>query len=658
MQASSDHAAHGELLIALGDAQARMGELWSARETFLSAAAIARRIGAAGMLGQAVLGYGGRYKWARAGDDPHLIPLLQDALVLLGGSDDRLRVRLLTRLACALRSSPDREHAAALSQQAVDLARRLGDPLTLGYALSGRYGAIWWPENTQERLEIASEVVRIATEVHDGELMVEAHLSRYAALADRGAMGQAREELAALARIAEELRQPAQQWISWAIRCQLALFEGKYEAAEVLIPLGLEADQPATPIRDNVAGARCHLFMLRREQGRVGEVEDDIRASLVEFPWYPLNRAALACLLLDLRRSDEARTVFEDLARNDFEALYRDNEWLLGMSLASEACSLLGDAASAAILYDQLVPFAGRQAIGFGEGSVGAVDRYLGLLATTMGRLDDAERHLAEGIEMNERMGSRPWAAHTRHDLARMLLARDGPGDRDRAEELLGTARATASELGMTALEAKVQPLVAAPVEVPAARQPATQAWVFRREGEYWSVAFEGDAFRLHNSKGLRYLAALLAVPGREIHALDLVGAEEGAEPERGRIGDAGEILDPKAKAAYRSRMEDLRQDLEEAESWNDPERAARARQELEFLSRELAGAVGLGGRDRKAASASERARVNVTRAIRSALARIAEHSPALGRHLDTTVRTGTFCSYVPDARMPVNWRM
>src|SRR6266568_605868 len=353
-------------------------------------------------------------------------------------SGARLRVRLLTRLACALRSSPDREHAAALSQQAVDLARRLGDPLTLGYALSGRYGAIWWPENTQERLEIASEVVRIATEVHDGELMVEAHLSRYAALADRGAMGQAREELAALARIAEELRQPAQQWISWAIRCQLALFEGKYEAAEVLIPLGLEADQPATPIRDNVAGARCHLFMLRREQGRVGEVEDDIRASLVEFPWYPLNRAALACLLLDLRRSDEARTVFEDLARNDFEALYRDNEWLLGMSLASEACSLLGDAASAAILYDQLVPFAGRQAIGFGEGSVGAVDRYLGLLATTMGRLDDAERHLAEGIEMNERMGSRPWAAHTRHDLARMLLARDGPGDRDRAEELLG----------------------------------------------------------------------------------------------------------------------------------------------------------------------------------------------------------------------------
>lgn len=635
-----------------------MGELWSARETFLSAAAIARRLGAADMLGRAVLGYGGRVTYARVGDDPHLIPLLQDALVLLGGSDDRLRVRLLTRLACALRSSPDREHPAALSQQAVDVARRLGDPLTLGYALRGKCFATWWPENAQERLDIASEVLRIATEVDDGELMVEAHLARYAALADQGAMGQARAELAPLVRIAEELRQPAQQWVGWALRCQLALLEGQYGLAEDLIPLGLEADQPATPIRDNVAAARCHLFMLRREQGRVGEVEDLIRSSMVEFPWYPLNRAALACLLLDLERIDEARTVFEDLARNDFEALYRDNEWLLGMSLASEACSLLGDAASAAILYDQLVPFAGRQAIGFGEGSVGAVDRYLGLLATTMGRLDDAERHLGEGIEMNERMGSRPWAAHTRHDLARMLLARDGPGDRDRAAQLLGAALATARELGMTALEAKVEPLVTPTADAPASLEPATGRWVFRREGEYWSVAFEGDAFRLHDSKGLRYLAALLAAPGREIHALDLVGGEEGAEPERGLIGDAGEILDPQAKAAYRRRMEELREDLEEAEAWNDPERAARARQEMEFLARELAGAVGLGGRDRKAASAAERARVNVTRAIRSALGRIAEHSQSLGRHLDSTLRTGTFCSYVPDSRLPPAWHL
>jgi hypothetical protein len=181
---------------------------------------------------------------------------------------------------------------------------------------------------------------------------------------------------------------------------------------------------------------------------------------------------------------------------------------------------------------------------------------------------------------------------------------------------------------------------------------------VLRREGEYWSVAFEGHDFRLHDSKGLRYLARLLGSPGKEIHALDLVGAVAGSDPQRAAIGDAGAVLDPQAKAAYRRRMDDLREELEEAESWNDPERAARAREETQFLARELAAATGLGGRDRRAASGSERARVNVTRAVRSALARIALHSPALGDHLQATVRTGTFCSYVPDPRVPFTWQL
>jgi non-specific serine/threonine protein kinase len=121
-------------------------------------------------------------------------------------------------------------------------------------------------------------------------------------------------------------------------------------------------------------------------------------------------------------------------------------------------------------------------------------------------------------------------------------------------------------------------------------------------------------------------------------------------------LGDAGEILDPRAKAQYRRRLEDLREALEEAERFNDRERAARARAEIEFLSQELASAVGLGGRDRKAASAVERARLNVTLAIRAALRRIAEHSPSLGRHLQTTLRTGKFCSYTPDPRVPISW--
>jgi hypothetical protein len=122
--------------------------------------------------------------------------------------------------------------------------------------------------------------------------------------------------------------------------------------------------------------------------------------------------------------------------------------------------------------------------------------------------------------------------------------------------------------------------------------------------------------------------------------------------------GDAGALLDPQAKREYRARLEDLRAEIEEAESFNDPERAARAREEMEFIARELSSAVGLGGRDRKAASNAERARVNVTRAVKGVIRRIAADDESLGRELETTVHTGYFCRYEPDPRRPVTWQV
>jgi DNA-binding NarL/FixJ family response regulator len=188
----------------------------------------------------------------------------------------------------------------------------------------------------------------------------------------------------------------------------------------------------------------------------------------------------------------------------------------------------------------------------------------------------------------------------------------------------------------------------------------------FERRGDYWTIGFPGSLFRLKDAKGLQHLAALLRNPHKEFHALELVGGGRGALPVRGRevieegmsagLGDAGEMLDAEAKAAYRQRIEELREELEEAESWGDPERISRAREELDFIAGELAGAVGLGGRDRVAASSAERARVNVTRAIRSAVKRIGENDSALGEHLDAAVKTGTFCSYAPEARAALSW--
>jgi adenylate cyclase len=233
--------------------------------------------------------------------------------------------------------------------------------------------------------------------------------------------------------------------------------------------------------------------------------------------------------------------------------------------------------------------------------------------------------------------------------LARRMLAS--------VEELVETEAA-----GALALRGFSRPVAACrvlgPKDAPGTRDTPAQpgARVFRLEGEYWTIAYDGEAFRLRDSKGLRYLAHLLRHPERDFHALDLaaLGHPESAAP--AALGDAGTLLDARAKAAYRERLDELRSELAEAEAFGDAGRAPRIRAEMEALAEQLAAAVGLGGRDRRAAGAAERARVNVTRAISDGVKRIREHSRALARHLDAAVRTGTFCRYEPPDPSAVRW--
>jgi hypothetical protein len=262
-----------------------------------------------------------------------------------------------------------------------------------------------------------------------------------------------------------------------------------------------------------------------------------------------------------------------------------------------------------------------------------------------------------------------------------MLIRRDRSGDRGRAAELLDQALPTARATGMARVSHEGEQLrdiadgtvVARPRAGAAASTTAGDS-VFRREGDYWTIGYDGSLVRLRDSKGLRYLARLLAAPGQELHSVDLEVAESqtGRQPSasatadahhaqlevRRDLGDAGELLDAKAKAAYKARLDELQGEIDEAERFNDPARAAKARQEKDFLVAELARAVGLGGRDRKAASHAERARLNVTRAIRAALANLGRANPSLGQHLSSTIRTGRYCSYTPDPRAPITWEL
>jgi tetratricopeptide (TPR) repeat protein len=247
------------------------------------------------------------------------------------------------------------------------------------------------------------------------------------------------------------------------------------------------------------------------------------------------------------------------------------------------------------------------------------------------GHVADAERCCSEAARLWNEIGA-PYESA----LARMVLAE--------------ALRAGGSE-DQAVLELRASRTILDRIEVPGGA--TTETNVFRREGDYWSVVFEGRTVRVRDLKGMRYLAQLLAHPGREFHVLDLVAAETGQQM---ALGDAGEILDERAKSAYRRRLAEIEEDIEQARALGDDRREAQADAERDVLVRELAHAVGLGGRDRRAASASERARSGVTRAIRQGIARIGEHHHELGEHLNQAVRTGTYCAYVPDRGAPTAW--
>ncbi|MEO8510045.1 MAG: AAA family ATPase, partial [Chloroflexota bacterium] len=252
-----------DLLLALGDARNASGDVPAAREVLFEAARIAKDLGSSRQLARAALGVGGRMPWSRPGREARLIPLLQDALVHLGGTDDQLRVQLLTRLSCAWRSTPEKRlDADALSRQAVELARSLDSPGSLSYALAGRFWAIWWPENPEERLAIATEMLEIANALGDDERMLDARLTLWLVYTELADMMSARRELTEMIRAIAALRQPGQLWLGIANRALMLLMEGNFATAEAL--LGEEGDPGSyfTLAHDNISAARFHRFLL------------------------------------------------------------------------------------------------------------------------------------------------------------------------------------------------------------------------------------------------------------------------------------------------------------------------------------------------------------------------------------------------------------
>jgi hypothetical protein len=411
-----DQVLRCDLLLALGDEQSRAGDMHAAKSTFMEAAGIAKRTAFPEGLAHAALGYGGPFVLDRSEEDRALVPLLEEALLYLPPDQDLLRVRLLARLAGALRREPSTARAAALSDEAVALARANGDAATLAYALSASFASIWRsPTRVEEWLTVADEIVSLAEAAGDQERALEGRHHRVGALMHIGDIAAAERELEELLKIAQTLRQPPMLRFASTCAALLAEFHGDYRTAEDRIFEAL-AYAGETQAGDVTSMHMIQLYVLRREQGRLDEIADAVGLFLQRDPSRLLYRCMLVDLNVRLGRLDAARLQLTELGSRGFAPLAHDNEGIFAMALLSESCRALNDAAHAAELYELLLPYDGRNATSYPEISAGAVSRYLALLAETCNRPGDARRHYQDALVQNERMGAAPWLAHTRRD--------------------------------------------------------------------------------------------------------------------------------------------------------------------------------------------------------------------------------------------------
>jgi DNA-binding SARP family transcriptional activator len=460
-EAASDDVERCELLLRLGDVQGRSGDIPAAKETLLLAARTARGAGLREQLARAALGYGGRFVWGRGLGDTKLLPLLEEALAALPEEDNELRVRLLARLA----GGPLRETLAlaprlAMSQEAVDMARRLGDPATLAYALNGRLCANWGPDGLAERLGIADELIQVSEQVGDLERTYEGRGFRYYALLEGGDMLRAYTEHEALTRLAEELRQPAQLWDLAVNRASLALFEGRFAQAEVTIREALALGGLAQSAYAQ-ADFDLQMYALRREQGRLEDVLEVVEGAVDLYFAYPVWRYVLVDVYSELGRTDEARAAFEILAGEGFP-VHLELQWLFSLSLLPDVCRGLGDVDRAATLYELLRPYADRNSLLAQEICRGSVSRGLGILAAMLARWNEAVEHFENALRRNSEMGALPSLAYTRYDYGCALLDRGEPGDGDRGRELLASAKALSEKLEMDSLSVRISVLAGA----------------------------------------------------------------------------------------------------------------------------------------------------------------------------------------------------
>jgi len=656
----------------LGEARMRAGDVDGAQAALRTAAENARRLDDPERLAQTALA-GTLGAFSPGLVEPDVVATLEEALGRLGvlapdersprpANVDALRCRLRVQLALALYWSPRRARREQLVDEAMAIARALytgprarrspGDRLladrTLAFALAQGFVGVWGPDTVTRGLPISIEALELCERTNDAELAMQVRLWRISLLLELDDPVRADEEIEAFGSTARRIGQPRMLVYDPLHRAMAAHLRGDFAASERFTA---EAVAQSRDVPGSIAPiiADAQTFLVRRTQGHHLDLEPLVRNNADRLPAMRRWRCGLALVLAELGREDEARRELEHLAAADFEDVPRDALWLVAMSLLAELCALLHDEPRARRLYELLVPYEGRNVVSMGAAYLGPVARYLGLLAMTMGEDERALGHLETARSAAERMGARPTVVLTALDAAEVLARRDAPGDGRRGRALVQRVARDAAQMRMDGAIARADDLLARLEQTPGPGRhgggrdrirPVSAA--LRREQDVWLLDYDGRGVVLRNAKGLHHLAALLRAPGTPIAAVELARAVAGEGAEAAGAG----------LVAYRARAMDLREELSEARAFNDPERISRASEQLEALAADVAEA------DASSSAAGERARINVTRAIKAAVRRISEHEPELGHLLRGSIRTGTACAYEPDRTLPLEWEV
>jgi DNA-binding SARP family transcriptional activator len=435
-----------DFLLLLGEARVRSGERSQAWAALQEAATLAESLEDGERLSRAAITASRQYVQQPGVVETELISMLDRALEMTSGQRTVIRVCLLARLCGAVYYSGQRERMTQLSEEAWEIAEELGDPEARAYACAARRRALWHAAHLRERLATSTRMLTLASQVGSLELELQANAWLVVDLLERGDRDAVDAQIEAFTEGAQRLRQPLYVWNAIVWRSMRALLAGRLQLAEKLasdaVAAGASAEAVTAPQYYGI-----QLLAIRREQGRMGELESVARKLVDDNPDRPAWRGGVATVLCETGEMAKAAEQLDMVAAQDFKDIPKDGDWLTAIAVLSDVAVGVGDVERAALLYDELLPYAEQTVVvGVAVACLGSVSRFLGKLAFTVGRERDAAEHFARAVEAATALQAPLLLAHTQLDYAVVL----GPGPR--ASELIEAAARTAQRLGLPAV--------------------------------------------------------------------------------------------------------------------------------------------------------------------------------------------------------------